>query len=140
MLTRKEEDYLEVIYTLSKEKGYARVKNISQILEVKPPTVVEMIKKLSCKGFLTYNKNEPVMLTKKGLTIAKIVKIKHQTFKKFFEILLVPKNIAKKDSLKIEHNLNSITIEQLTKFIEFFNKKKEYASFNADFKKYCSEK
>lgn len=139
MLTRKEEDYLEVIYKLSTRKGYARIKNISEVLDVKPPSVVGMAKKLSNKGFLIYEKNEPLVLTKKGIILAKSVKVKHETFKKFFEILLVPEIVAKKDSLKIEHNLNPITIEQLTKFIEFFNKQDEYLSFSKDFRDYCNE-
>ena len=139
MLTRKEEDYLEVIYHLSKEKGYTRIRDISRILNVKPPSVVEMVRKLSDRGFILYNKNEPISLTKKGVSLAKIVKTKHETFKNFFRILLVPELIAKKDSLKIEHNLNSITIEQITKFIEFLNKRKEYLCFSKDFEDFCNE-
>jgi DtxR family Mn-dependent transcriptional regulator len=120
MLTRKEEDYLEVIYNLSKEKGYARIKDISKILDVKPPSAVGMVKKLSEEGYILYKKNEPISLTKKGKELAKIVKTKHETFRNFFRILLVPELVAKKDSLKIEHNLHPVTIGQLTKFINFF--------------------
>jgi DtxR family Mn-dependent transcriptional regulator len=137
MLTRKEEDYLEVIYTLSNEKGYARIKDISKTLEVRPPTAVGMVQKLSEKGFIDYIKNEPVTLTKKGIELAKIVKTKHKTFRDFFKILLVPELVAKKDSLKIEHNLNPFTIEQLTKFINFLETRKEYSKFSKDFKDFC---
>jgi Mn-dependent DtxR family transcriptional regulator len=78
-------------------------------------------------------------LTKKGIEIAKIVNIKHETFKNFFGILLVPETVAKKDSLKIEHNLSPITIGQLTKFIDFLSKKKEYLSFSEDFQDFCNK-
>jgi DtxR family Mn-dependent transcriptional regulator len=140
MLTRKEEDYLEVIYNLSKEKGYARIKDISKILDVKPPSAVEMARKLSNKSLINYLKNEPLKLTDKGLKIAKLVNTKHETFRNFFKILLVPEDIAKKDSFKIEHNLHTLTITQLQRFVEFFYQNlSSYKNFHDKFKLFCEK-
>ena|SRR3989338_4341390 len=140
MLTRKEEDYLDVIYTLIKDKGYARVKDIAAELHVSPPSVVEMIKKFKGKELVSSEKNAPIILTKKGAEIARIVKIKHDTFRKFFKMILVPEEIAKKDSLKIEHNLHPTTIEQLKKFIDFFESDKIYPVCLGRFEDYCKKK
>ncbi|MEA1939253.1 MAG: transcriptional regulator MntR, partial [Candidatus Caldatribacteriota bacterium] len=46
MITRNMEDYLEAILNLQNDKGYVRVKDIADRLEVKCPSVSEMIKKL----------------------------------------------------------------------------------------------
>lgn len=140
MLTRKEEDYLDIIYTLIKEKGYARIKDIAEKLNISLPSVSEMVQKFLEKGYIIHEKNAPIMLTKKGQEIAKIVKIKHATFKKFFEMILVPEEIAKKDSLKIEHNLNTRTIEQLQRFTEFFDDSKIFHKELGKFRYYCENK
>jgi len=63
MLSRKTEDYLEAILNITEEKGYARVKNIANSLEIKPPSVVEMVKKLDKMGFVEHRKYEGVVLT-----------------------------------------------------------------------------
>ena len=45
MLSRKAEDYLEAVWVVTKRKGYARIKDIASELDVKPPSVTEMMKK-----------------------------------------------------------------------------------------------
>ena len=61
------EDYLEMIYRLSKYEGYTRVNIIAESLNVKPASVTKMIKKLSNKNYLKYEKYGLIQLTKKGL-------------------------------------------------------------------------
>jgi DtxR family Mn-dependent transcriptional regulator len=140
MPTRKEEDYLDVIYTLIKTKGYARVKDIAHELNVSPPSVVEMVRKFKDNELVESEKNAPILLSKKGTEIARVVKIKHETFRKFFKMILVPEEIAKKDSLKIEHNLHSTTIEQLKKFIDFFEKENINKVCIGEFEDFCKKK
>ncbi|RJS79052.1 metal-dependent transcriptional regulator, partial [Candidatus Bathyarchaeota archaeon] len=40
------EDYLRAIYEIFEQKGYVRIRDVSKKLGVKPPSVVEMMKKL----------------------------------------------------------------------------------------------
>ena len=56
MLTSSMEDYLEKIYELMKEKGYARVSDIASSLSVQPSSVTKMIQKLDDKKLVTYEK------------------------------------------------------------------------------------
>jgi Mn-dependent transcriptional regulator len=49
-LTRKAEDYLEAIFTINREKGYAKVRDIALYLKIKPPSVSEMAKKIGLQG------------------------------------------------------------------------------------------
>ena len=119
MLSRKAEDYLEAVWVVTKRKGYARIKDIASELDVKPPSVTEMMKKLDRLGYVNYEKRGGITLTEKGLQVARIVRDRHETFVKLFRIIQVPDDIAKRDAYKLEHNLHPKTIEQLKKFVEF---------------------
>ena len=55
-LTPTMEDYLEAIYNISQGKRVVRVKNIAKEVGVKMPTVTNMLKSLSQKGFIDYER------------------------------------------------------------------------------------
>lgn len=116
------EDYLKAVYEIIENKGYARIKDISKELGVRPATVVEMMRRLHNRGFVFYEKYGGITLTKHGREIAEAVKTRHDTFKKFLEIILVPKDIAAKDAHVLEHRLDPKTILQLTRFVEFITR------------------
>ena len=50
--TDRMEDYLEVIYELIQEKGYATTVDISSYLNVSSPSVTKMMQKLDETGYL----------------------------------------------------------------------------------------
>jgi DtxR family Mn-dependent transcriptional regulator len=142
-VSRKVEDYLRIVYEIVETKGYARIRDISRALGVKPSTVVEMMKKLHEQGFVVYEKYGGVTLTSRGKEIAEVVKKRHDTFKKFLEILLVPEDIATKDAHILEHQLDPKTILQFTKFVEFATQAMEtdhpvfIKRWIEEFRKYC---
>lgn len=136
-LSRTQEDYLHVIYELVQEQGFARLKDINDRLGVKASSANSMVRKLESLGFVTYKKNSPIMLTADGKSRAKIVKTKHETFIKFFEILSLPQTIAEKDALKIEHNLHPETIHRMKCFIDFLERSPQAKTFQTEFQKYC---
>ena len=120
-LSRVQEDYLHEIYELILLKKFAKVSDISKKLDVKPSSVNSMVKVLAQKELVIYEKNSPIVLTENGELLAKIVKKQHDTFTQFFEIIGVPKHIAEKETLKIEHTLNPITLEKLNEFVVDYN-------------------
>jgi len=120
-LSRKAEDYLEAIYNISLEKGYAKTKNVALELGISPPSVVEMFRKLDNMGFINYRRYEGVTLKPKGEEIAKIIKYRHETLKKFLILISVREEIADKDACIMEHELNSETIEQIKLFVDFLD-------------------
>ena len=65
------EEYLEIIYSIAEQKGYARAKDIVKEMNVSPPTVTEMLQKLDREGFINYEKYGGVTLTKRGIEIVK---------------------------------------------------------------------
>ena len=140
-ISSKAEDYLRAIYEIVARKGFVRIKDLARELEVKPPTVVEMMKKLDAKGLVIYEKYSGVTLTDRGKEIAEIIEKRHETFREFLEILLVPKDIALKDAHILEHELHSKTILQFSRFVDFIAKYSERPMFMKrwleEFKKYC---
>ena len=119
MLGRRAEDYIEIIYELSKNRGYTKVKDISSRLNVKPASVSEMLSKLSKQGYVIYEKRLFVGLTKKGIEVAKKIRERREILVKFLTMIGVPKSIAEEDACVIEHVLNPETVMQLKKFVKF---------------------
>ncbi|TET20361.1 metal-dependent transcriptional regulator [Candidatus Bathyarchaeota archaeon] len=143
-LTGRTEDYLRGICEIIERKGYARIKDIVRELNVRPSTVVEMMKKLDHIGLVVYEKYGGITLTPQGEEIARAISERHETFKKFLEIILVPKDVALKDAHMLEHQLDPKTILQFTRFVEFITSAPEHPKFVKrwveQFKRYCETK
>ena len=115
----REEEYLEAILILEERRGRARVKELSEMLGVKPPSVVEYLEKLVRKGLVDYAKGRgEIRLTKEGRRIAEQVYRKHMLLRKFLEMIGVPKEIAEEDACKIEHVVSRTTLDRIIALIE----------------------
>ncbi len=143
-VTGKAEDYLRGIYEITQQKGFARIRDIANNLTVKPSSAVEMVRKLDRLQLVRYEKYGGVLLTTKGKEMAEVIEKRHETFKKFLEIILVPENVALKDAHVLEHRLQPKTILQFSKFVDFIENAQENPTFfkkwRIAFKKYCENK
>ncbi len=137
MLSRKAEDYLEAVLNVTEEKGYAKIKDIAATLDVKPPSAIEMVKKLDKNHFVVYKRYDGVTLTEKGREIALIIKDRHETIKSFLKIISVPEKIAEKDACTMEHELNDITTKQIKNLVNFVRTAPEYPQWLEHFEKFC---
>lgn len=138
-LTQTEEDYLEAIYSIARKKGYVRVKDIAKKLEVRPPSVTEMLVKFNNKGLVDHERYGGIILTKKGERIGKSVMTRHETIKKFLQIILIPEKSAEKSACEMEHHLDPKTVEQLTKFVSFVKSAPLYPKWLEHFEIYCQK-
>ena len=86
-LTPSEEDYIEMIYRLTMENDKVQVKDISTKLNIKPPSVTKMIKKLDNKKLLNYKKYDNIELTSLGIKVGANLLNRHNTIRKFLEII-----------------------------------------------------
>ena len=136
-LTRKVEDYLESILEIVEVNGHARTKDIATLMQVKPPSVVEMIRKLDRMGLVMYRKYNGVTLTYQGEKIAREIKDRHESIRTMLEIIRVPKEIASKDACVMEHELNPETINQIRSFVLFINTYKENDDWLEKFDVFC---
>lgn len=137
MLSRKAEDYLEAILNITEQKGHTRTKDIAGALDIKPPSVVEMLKRLHEMDLVEYRRYEGVRLTPEGTEVARVVKERHETIRAFLEILRVPKRIADSDACIIEHELRPETIQQLKNFVRFVKSAPDYPQWLEQFEAFC---
>ncbi len=135
MTTAIMEDYLERIYELIQEKGYARVVDLSERLKVRSSSVTKMIQKLGEQGFVKYEKYRGLVLTPKGENIAKAVKRRHRALEDFLHILGVEESVIQKDIEGIEHHLSPNTLEHLRDLVGFLQ---EHPQMLKEFEKYRS--
>ena len=120
-MTASEENYIKVIYHLSRvsPKGVS-TNAIAGMLATKPSSVTDMIKKLTEKGLLVYQKYQGVNLTENGLLIAKMIVRKHR----LWEVFLVEKLDFSWDEVheiaeELEHIKSEKLINKLDAFLGF---------------------
>jgi DNA-binding MarR family transcriptional regulator len=77
MATERTEDYLKMLDSIIKKKGYARVKDVSEIMGLNPSSVTGMFKKLNREGYINYEKYGAVTLTPEGDEIARATEEKY---------------------------------------------------------------
>jgi Mn-dependent DtxR family transcriptional regulator len=120
-LTRVE-DYLEVVYNLIQEKGYARSSDIAERLDIKSPSVTRMLQRLSGMELIVYERYRGLTLTDKGKEMARFIQQKHATIIKFLQILGIEEKTAKLDAEGIEHHVHKVTINRIEHFVNFVSK------------------
>ena len=123
--TDRMEDYLEVIYELVQQKGYATTIDISQYLNVSSPSVTKMVKRLDETGYLKYEKYRGICLTQQGIDVAISIHQRHSLLAEFLKMIGVDKDIANKDAEGIEHHLHPQTLKKLEEFVMTIKKNQE---------------
>ncbi len=116
------EDYLEVIYHLIHDKGYASTVDIAETLQVKPPTVSSMLQRLAAKDYIVHEPYRGMRLTDKGEKIARSVIARHTTVSEFLSMLGVNETVAYQDTEGIEHHLQPETIRRIQGLVDFLRK------------------
>ena len=116
-----EENYLKAIYHLSKdENGTVSTNALSESLNTKAASVTDMLKKLSEKALINYEKYQGVTLTSAGKEKAIDIIRKHR----LWEVFLVDKLNFKWDEVhdlaeQLEHIHSEKLINQLEEFLDF---------------------
>ncbi|MGD0478490.1 MAG: transcriptional regulator MntR [Nitrososphaerales archaeon] len=116
------EDYLEVIYHLIHDKGYANTVDIAENLRVKPPTVSSMLQRLSAKDYLVHERYRGIRLTDRGARIAKSVIARHSIVSELLLMLGVEDEVAYQDTEGIEHHIQPATIRKIEGLVDFLRK------------------
>lgn len=82
-LSKTEEDYLKALLAISEQQEEINMGGLSRLLDVKTPTATSMIKKLSAKGLVSYEKYKPLALTDSGMKEAALILRKHRLTEMF---------------------------------------------------------
>jgi DtxR family Mn-dependent transcriptional regulator len=118
--TASMEDYLEAIAKLGGARKVARVKQISEVLGVRMPSVTAALKKLSEQELVEHERYGHIKLTRQGDKVARDVIRRHDALTRFFaQALGINQETAEEDACKIEHVISPLSMERLTKFVEF---------------------
>ncbi|WP_243444955.1 metal-dependent transcriptional regulator [Romboutsia maritimum] len=123
-LTPSEEDYLEMIYRLSLNQEDIKVNDLSKSLNIKPPSVTKMIKKLDQKKVLMYKKYDSIHLTEIGTMIGRRLLDRHNIVQEFLKVIGVNECIHE-ETEKIEHTISIETLIKIDELINFLNKNEE---------------
>lgn len=121
MLSFTEENYLKAIYHLSGAGERPVLTNeLAETMQTKPASVTDMVKKLSAKNLIAYEKYYGVNLLKPGKLQALQIIRKHR----LWETFLVNKLGFTWDEVhevaeQLEHIQSGLLIEKLDKFLEY---------------------
>lgn len=131
------EEYIETVYMFEKEGGKAQTGQIAEHMDVKPPSVTEMLGKLQDEGLVNYEPYLGATLTDKGIALAKELMARHKVIADFLEIIGVEKELAERDACQIEHHVSKASAEQLKRFVEFIQTAPRDPQWIDNFRKYC---
>ncbi|WP_096153454.1 MULTISPECIES: transcriptional regulator MntR [Bacillus] len=120
MPTPSMEDYIEQIYLLIEDKGYARVSDIAEALAVHPSSVTKMVQKLDKDEYLVYEKYRGLVLTAKGKKIGKRLVDRHELLEQFLRIIGVDEENIYNDVEGIEHHLSWNAIDRIGDLVQYF--------------------
>jgi len=131
------EEYIETIFLLEKKDGKAQTGLIADKMDVKPPSVTEMLRKLQDEELVNYEPYLGATLTDKGKAMAKELMVRHKVIAEFLEIIGVDENLAEQDACTIEHHVSRASAEQLRKFVEFIQTAPRDPQWIENFKHFC---
>ena len=118
MRTSSEEDYLKAIYALSYNNKGASTNALANHLNMKASSITDMLKKLSDKGWVNYEKYKGASLNVDGKIIALSIVRKHR----LWETFLVNKLNFKWDEVheiaeQLEHIKSNELVDRLDDFL-----------------------
>ena len=129
ILSSSMEDYIEMIFRLSENSENIRVNDISQALNVQPPSTNKMIKRLAKLGYVLYEKYGCIKLTEKGNAIGKELLKRHKTIFDFLQCIGIKNNILEQTEI-MEHAVNDEFLNKISILTEFLNESEEYKRRN----------
>ncbi len=121
-LSFTEENYLKSIYTLQhrSDAGAVSVNEIAERMHTKPATVTDMLRKLSEKELIHYEKYKKIQLTDSGIRHALQILRKHRLWETFLhDKLRFSWDEVHEVAEQLEHIHSEQLIERLDEFLGF---------------------
>lgn len=108
------EDYLGVIFTLSRDGERVIGARLAESLDVSPPTVTSTLKRMARDGWITISDGKEVFLTNPGRAMAMSVIRRHMlTEWMLSRVLKLPLSELHREAHQIEHSLSADVEERL---------------------------
>jgi DtxR family Mn-dependent transcriptional regulator len=122
LLTYTEENYIKAIYSIegSNTAGEVSVNEIAERMQTRPATVTDMLRKLSEKGLIHYEKYKKITLTKSGAKQALSIIRKHRLWESFlYAKLNFSWDEVHEVAEQLEHIQSAKLIERLDEFLGY---------------------
>lgn len=111
------QNYLEAIYMISLQKENVRAIDVVNYFNFSRPTVSVALKQLENENYISIE-NNLIVLTNKGIDVAKLMYERHEYIAKILMHIGVSKDQAYKDSCLVEHDLSEESFKAIKKATE----------------------
>lgn len=119
ILTGALKEYLEAIYTLSRQQASVRTTDIALKLGISKPSVHRAVNSLKNAGLVFHKPYGDIVLTPSGMLYGKQVYSRHTQIKRFLiSVLNISGEDADKEALLIEHNLSQNTVDRMVSYMD----------------------
>lgn len=120
MLTEEKEDYLKAILSHDGVNTYVSNKTLSQFLNIKPPSVSEMVGRLEKEGYVETKPYKGVKLSPVGLRFTLDVIKRHRLIELFLiEVLGYTWEEVHAEAEVLEHRVSPLFVDRLDALLEY---------------------
>ncbi|HEH7600312.1 TPA: metal-dependent transcriptional regulator [Staphylococcus pseudintermedius] len=120
MLTEEKEDYLKAILSHDGIDTYVSNKTLSRFLNIKPPSVSEMVGRLEKEGYVMTKPYKGVKLSELGLSYTLDVIKRHRLIELFLiEVLNYTWEEVHVEAEVLEHRVSKLFVERLDEFLKY---------------------
>jgi Mn-dependent DtxR family transcriptional regulator len=139
LLTASMEDYLEMIYRLSLGTGFTRIHDLSEALNVQPPSTTKMVQRLAELNFLKYEKYGLVVLQEDGRVMGETLLKRHNIVESFLRIFEISEEVILEETEKIEHTISDETLKRFAEYIDFWENNSDIKSLFRTFREHKND-
>ncbi len=112
--TVAEEEYLQTIFWLMEAGLPITGANIAKAMQLSPPTVHEMIKRLERDGYVTRSADKILHLTDEGRVEAEQITRRHRMIERFLtDVLGIPWDEVHEEAERLEHAMSPVLEERM---------------------------
>ncbi|HGH0875296.1 TPA: metal-dependent transcriptional regulator [Staphylococcus pseudintermedius] len=120
MLTEEKEDYLKAILSHDGIDTYVSNKTLSRFLNIKPPSVSEMVGRLEKEGYVMTKPYKGVKLSELGLSYTLDVIKRHRLIELFLiEVLNYTWEEVHVEAEVLEHRVSRLFVERLDELLKY---------------------
>ncbi|HAR6183678.1 TPA: metal-dependent transcriptional regulator [Staphylococcus pseudintermedius] len=120
MLTEEKEDYLKAILSHDGIDQYVSNKTLSRFLNIKPPSVSEMVGRLEKEGYVMTKPYKGVKLSEIGLSYTLDVIKRHRLIELFLiEVLNYTWEEVHVEAEVLEHRVSKLFVERLDELLKY---------------------
>jgi len=112
--TVAEEEYLQTIFWLMEAGLPITGANVARAMQLSPPTVHEMIKRLETDGYVTRSEDKILHLTEDGRAEAEQITRRHRMIERFLtDVLGIPWDEVHEEAERLEHAMSPVLEERM---------------------------